>query len=99
MLAEAVISALLVIGAAFSLIGSIALVRLPDAMQRLHGPTKATTLGVGGILLASMLYLYAYKSIFSFHEILIGVFLMLTAPISAHLLAKAHLHISKSRRD
>ncbi len=99
MIMEALISALLVIGAAFALVGSIALARLPDAMQRLHGPTKATTLGVGSILIASMLYLYVYKSVFSFHEILIGVFLVLTAPISAHLIAKAHLHISKSEKE
>ena len=46
--------ALLVTGAAFALIGGVALVkRFFDFFKRLHGPTKATTLGVGGVLLAS----------------------------------------------
>ena len=54
--ADALIAALLVVGAAFALVGSIALVKLSDFYKRLHGPTKATTLGVGGVLLASALY-------------------------------------------
>ena len=47
----AVVSALLVIGACFLVIGAIGLVRFGDFYMRLHAPTKATTLGVGGILL------------------------------------------------
>ena len=44
---ELVTAALLLFGAAFALIGSIGLARLPDIFTRLHGPTKSTTLGVG----------------------------------------------------
>ena len=43
---EAIVSLLLVFGAAFVLVGSIGLARFPDFFTRLHGPTKATTLGV-----------------------------------------------------
>jgi multicomponent K+:H+ antiporter subunit G len=50
---EIIVSFFLLVGAGFALIGSIGLVRLPDFFSRLHGPTKATTLGVGGMLIAS----------------------------------------------
>ncbi|MDQ3731429.1 MAG: monovalent cation/H(+) antiporter subunit G, partial [Pseudomonadota bacterium] len=56
MLIEVPISLLLLFGAGLSLIGSIGLVRLPDFFCRLHGPAKTATLGVGGVLLASLLY-------------------------------------------
>ncbi len=45
--AEYAISAMLIIGGVFTLIGAIGLARLPDFYTRLHGPTKATTVGVG----------------------------------------------------
>ena len=51
-LAEVIIAALLVLGGLFGLIGSYGLLRLRGAVQRLHAPTKASTLGVGAVLLA-----------------------------------------------
>jgi multicomponent K+:H+ antiporter subunit G len=89
---EILVSVHIVGGAIFTLIGSLGLVKLPNLMTRLHAPTKATTLGVGGLLLASMIYFYAIKGTLSIHEILITLFLFLTAPITAHFLAKAYLH-------
>lgn len=44
------------IGSSFILIGSIGLARLPNLFMRLHGPTKATTMGIGGLLIASMFH-------------------------------------------
>ncbi len=90
--AEIAVAFLLVLGGAFVLIGSWGLARLPSLMTRLHGPTKATTLGVGGCLIASMIYFPATGGAWSAHELLITVFLLLTAPISANMIAKAHLH-------
>src|SRR5690606_9847252 len=55
--------------------------------------TKATTLGVGGVLIASMLYIFASEGRLSMHELLITLFLFLTAPITAHFIAKVHLHM------
>lgn len=89
---ELVIALLIVMGGAFSFVGSLGLIRLPDLMTRLHAPTKATTLGVGGALVASMIYFLATDGKLSIHEILISVFLFLTAPVTAHFIAKAHLH-------
>jgi multicomponent K+:H+ antiporter subunit G len=91
-LIESVVSVLVLIGASFTLIGSIGLARLPDFFTRLHGPSKATTLGVGGIILASALYFSTQGRGLSLHELLITVFIAITTPISAHLLAKAALH-------
>ena len=86
---EALIAGMLLIGGGFALIGSIGLAKLSDFYKRLHGPTKATTLGVGGVLIASSLYFTATSGALSAHEFLISLFLFLTAPVSAHLLVKA----------
>lgn len=88
---ELLVSAFLLIGSAFALVGAIGLYRLPDFFTRLHGPTKATTLGVGGIVIASTLFFSNQGNGLSLHEGLIALFLFLTAPVSAHVLAKAAL--------
>lgn len=93
-IAEIVISAFLVIGGVFGLIGSYGLVKLPDQMTRLHAPTKAATLGVGSVLLASMIWFGFFGEQASWHELLIMLFLFLTAPITGLMLAKAHMHLS-----
>ena len=54
---EALLSVLVIAGAVFTLIGSLGLVRFQDFYARLHAPTKATTLGVGCLLIASSLFL------------------------------------------
>ena len=90
MLVDGLTAVLLLLGAGFALLGSIGLARLPDIYTRLHGPTKATTLGIGGILLGSILHFSAHQSL-SLHEILVSVFLFATAPVSAHLIARAAL--------
>lgn len=87
------LSFLIVGGALLIFIGSLGLVRLRDFYTRLHGPTKATTLGVGCLLIASGIYFSTRGAGISLHEVLITLFLFMTAPISAHLLAKAALHL------
>jgi multicomponent K+:H+ antiporter subunit G len=93
MLAELLTSLLILIGAGFALVGSIGLARLPDFFTRLHGPTKATTLGVGSVVVASLVHSSAVSGTLSLRELAISLFLFITAPISAHLLAKAALKI------
>lgn len=87
---ELLIAVLLLVGAGFALVGSWGLAKLQDFFKRLHGPSKATTLGVGCVLIASMLW-FALQGRGSGHELLITLFLFLTAPVSAHLLVKAAL--------
>ena len=90
---EYLVSFLILAGALFTFIGSLGLARLRDFYTRLHGPTKATTLGVGCLLIASSLYFSNQGDGVSLHEVLITLFLFITAPVSAHLLAKAALHL------
>lgn len=92
LLAEGVIAALLVMGGVFGLIGSYGLLRLKDAFQRLHAPTKASTLGVGAALLAAALQSILLQGELSWHEVLITLFIFLTAPLTAIYLAKTLLH-------
>ena len=87
------LSFLIIVGAVFTFIGSLGLARLRDFFTRLHGPTKATTLGVGSILMASAIYFSHRGDGLSLHEVLVTLFLFITAPVSAHLLAKAALHL------
>ena len=89
---EAAIALLLVIGGTFSLVGAIGLARFRDFYMRLHAPTKASTLGIGGLLLASMLWHWGLGG-WALRELLITLFLFVTAPISANLTAQAALHL------
>jgi multicomponent K+:H+ antiporter subunit G len=91
---EGIVSVVLLFGALFVLVGSVGLLRFPDFFSRLHAPTKATTLGLGAMLLASMLYFAFVQHSPSLHELLIILFLFLSAPVSAHLMAKAALHLN-----
>jgi multicomponent K+:H+ antiporter subunit G len=92
LIAELAISLLLITGGLFILVGSWGLAKLPSLMTRLHGPTKATTLGVGACLIASMIYFPVFGGTYSAHELLIALFLFLTAPVSANMIAKSHIH-------
>ena len=92
--ADALVASLLVAAAGFAFVGSLGLAKLSDFFSRLHGPTKAATLGVGGVLLASMIHFGVRDGAVSLHEVLIAVFVFLTAPVSGHLLAKAALHLA-----
>jgi len=96
-LLELAIVVLLIVGVLFALIGSWGLAKFHDFFKRLHGPSKATTLGVGCVLLASVLW-FASQGRASGHEVLIAFFLFLTAPVSAHLLVKAAMHLMPGRR-
>ena len=98
-LAEYAIAALLVLGGVFGLIGSFGLLKLQDPMQRLHAPTKATTIGVGAALIASALDLVLLGQGITWQGVLIAAFLFLTAPLSALYLAKTHLLRTINRKD
>jgi multicomponent K+:H+ antiporter subunit G len=98
-LAEALVSVLILVGAFFLLVGSLGLAKLPDLMRRLHGPTKATTLGIGAMLIASMLFFLLIDGDPSIHELLITLFLFLTAPVSAQMIAKAWILREKHVRE
>ncbi|MFD2230178.1 Na+/H+ antiporter subunit G [Alkalimarinus sediminis] len=89
---ELVVSVFLVAGAVFVFIGSFGLAKLPDFYTRLHAPTKATTLGMSCLLIASMILVTYQQGYLSLHELLITLFLLITAPVTAHMLAKTAMH-------
>lgn len=90
---EGVIAFFLVAGGVFTFIGSLGMAHFRDFYMRLHGPTKATTIGIGCMLIASMLYFWVVDGKPDIQEMLITLFLFITAPVSAHLLAKTGLHL------
>ncbi|MCR8827912.1 Na+/H+ antiporter subunit G [Pseudosulfitobacter koreensis] len=81
----------LLIGSAFVLIGVIGLLKFSDPMTRLHAPTKVGTIGIGMLLMASMVHSFVAGE-GSLHELLIMAFLFVTAPISANFIAKVNIH-------
>ena len=96
---EFLVASLVLLGAAFALLGSVGLARLPDFFPRLPAPTNATTQRVGAMALASSVYFTATQPGLSLHEVAVMVFLFITAPVSAHLLAKAALHRRTAEHD
>lgn len=89
---ELIVSIAILGGGVLVLLGSYGLVKLPDFYTRLHAPTKATTLGMGALLIASLILSSIDKGNLSVQELLITLFLFITAPIAAHMLAKTALH-------
>jgi multicomponent K+:H+ antiporter subunit G len=83
---------LIVLGALLAFTGSLGLLRLKTFYERVHPPTMGTTLGTGLILIGSMLHFSALESRPVLHEILIGVFMILSTPVTYLLLVRAALH-------
>lgn len=96
---ELIVAVLLIVGSGFALVGAIGLARLPDFFTRLHGPTKASTMGVGSIVLASIVFFVDQGKGFSLSELLLMVFIVMTAPVSANLMAKAAMHLQVRTTD
>lgn len=95
--AEVAVALLILAGASLTLIGSVGLVRLETFYERVHAPTLGTTLGIGLLLVASMLFFSITQARPVVHELLIAVFIVLTTPVSLMLLARAALY--RDRRE
>jgi multicomponent K+:H+ antiporter subunit G len=83
---------LIVLGSGLTLLGTIGLVRLNSFYDRLHAPTLGTSWGTLGIVLASVILFSTLERRPVTHELLIGVFVMLTTPVTMMLLGRAALH-------
>lgn len=83
---------LILLGALLAFCGSLGLVRLKTFYERVHPPTMGTKLGTGLILIGSMLYFGALDGRSVLPEILIGVFMTLSTPVTYMLLVRAALH-------
>lgn len=86
------VAVLLVLGGLITLIGAFGLARLQSFYQRMHGPAITITLGAGCILLASMLYFTVAQSRLVIHELLISLFVLMTAPVVAMLIMRAGVY-------
>lgn len=82
----------LLVGSGLALIGAIGFLRLPTFYERIHAPTLGTSWGIGGVMLASMIFFTVSSGRLVFHEILIGIFVTVTTPITFMMLARAALH-------
>ncbi|WP_102026948.1 monovalent cation/H(+) antiporter subunit G [Salirhabdus sp. Marseille-P4669] len=86
---EIIISIILILGTFFIISSSIGIIRFPDVYTRLHAASKASTLGVSLILIGAFLFMLYEHDIVS-GKLLLGIFfLLLTAPVSGHMISRA----------
>ena len=93
------VGALLVIGAFLTLAGAIGFLRLGTFYERIHAPTLGTSGGIGAIMIASTIFFSTATRSLVIHELLIGVFITVTTPITFMLLARAALHRDRAEQN
>lgn len=84
---DVLIAVLMFVGAFFTLVASVGLLRMPDLFMRLSATTKAATLGIALVLAAAALH-FNHAGVTG-RVIAIIVFVILTAPVAAHMIARA----------
>ncbi len=90
------VSVFLLGGSLITLIGAIGLLRFKKFYERIHAPTLGTTFGVGGILIASIIFFTVLQSRPVLHELLITAFVFVTTPVTLMLLTRATMHRDKT---
>ena len=86
-LIELAVAALILMGGFLAAVGGLGLVRMPDVLIRMHAATKIGTLATGLILAATALHFRQTHEVVQ--VVLIVLFLLLTAPIAAHMIGRA----------
>ncbi len=89
--AAVLIAALVVIGSTLTLIGAFGLLSLRSFYDRLHAPALGASWGTGAVILASMALFSLQGGAPQLHEIIIGVFVMVTTPVATMILGRAAL--------
>jgi multicomponent K+:H+ antiporter subunit G len=90
--AALLVALLVLIGGGLALTGAIGALKLATFFERIHAPTLGTSWGTGAIVLASILCFSVLGSRLAVHEILIGIFVTVTTPVTLMLLARAVLY-------
>lgn len=90
--AEVLVAALVLLGSGLALVGSLGLIRFRSFYERVHAPTLGSTLGTASILLASIAYFSLTRTRPFVHELLIGLFVTVTTPVTLLLLVQATLY-------
>jgi multicomponent K+:H+ antiporter subunit G len=93
-----VVALLVLAGGALTLIGSLGLLRMKSFYDRVHPPTLGSTMGMALIVLGSIVCFSVLRSRLSVHELLIGIFVTLTTPVTFMLLARAALYRDRAER-
>ncbi|MBX3360229.1 MAG: monovalent cation/H(+) antiporter subunit G [Phycisphaeraceae bacterium] len=88
---DIIVSLMLWAGAAFTLLGALGTLRMPDLYTRLQASTKAGTLGVTCIMVAAAIHFMELAV--AVRALLVVAFLFLTAPVAAHIIARAAHYI------
>ncbi|WP_292054485.1 MULTISPECIES: monovalent cation/H(+) antiporter subunit G [unclassified Brevundimonas] len=91
MWAAIVVTALCLLGAFVALLGSVGLRQLPNMYERIHAPTMTSTLGVGAVIAAMIVY-FSHIEGFTLKALLVGIFVLVTTPVTMVLLARASLY-------
>ena len=97
--AAILVAAFLILGAGLTLLGSFGLVRLRSFYDRIHAPTLGVSWGTAGIVIASMILFTMLQSRPIVHEILIGIFVTVTTPVTLMLLGRAALYRDRAERS
>ena len=84
---ELVTSVLWIVGPAFALLAAVGVLRMPDVFTRMQASTKASTLGLGCLLAGAGVQFADLASVIQ--VVSIGAFILLTTPVSAHMIARA----------
>lgn len=87
MMSELIVSVLVVAGGFFCFAAGLGVLRLPDLLIRMHASTKAGTLG-SGLILTAVAVAFAEGTVVA-RAVAAIVFLLLTAPVAAHLIGRA----------
>jgi len=94
-----IVVALALTGAGFSLTGALGLIRLKTFYERVHAPTLGATLGAFLILAGSMLLLSLIERHIVLRDVLIGLFITITTPVTMLLLARAAAHRDRTEKN
>ena len=80
-------ASLWIAGSAFALLAALGVMRMPDVFTRMQASTKASTLGLGFLLIGAALQLGDFASFI--RVVSIGAFILLTTPVAGHVIARA----------
>jgi len=94
---DLVVAACLLAGGFFLFVAGLGILRLPDVLIRMHASTKAGTLGVGLVFAAAALYFGSTAEVVI--AALTVVFLLVTAPVAAHAIARAAYRMNAPLSD
>jgi len=96
-MADYVAGLFMLLGGLFCLVASVGIVRLPDALIRMHAATKAGTLGTGLLVIAEALFYRQFG--ISLRAATVIALVLLTAPVAAHLIGRAFYRSGEAMSD